>query len=161
MPETTLNGLVPVTSQGFNRKLKQEDFGVYLQDQLAFGDQFKVRAPVRTDRVKFSDVGTQGGVFRSMGYTQNLTSGSFGAVWEPRQSLSFYAGVSTSEFINVSTEPAALTTQPESALQKEIGVKAEFLDGRLQTNAALFETERKNYYITLPGALSPTPRAGT
>ncbi len=157
VPETTLSGLTPVASQGFNRKLKQEDLGVYLQDQLAFGDQFKLRAAVRSDRVKFSDVGTQGGNFRSIGDTRNLTSGSLGAVWQPRQSLSFYAGVSTSKFINVSTEPSALSTQPESALQKEIGVKAEFLDGRLQTNAALFETQRKDYYITLPGALSPTP----
>ncbi|MGO4329122.1 TonB-dependent receptor [Cupriavidus sp. 2TAF22] len=157
VPETTLNGLAPVVSQGFNRVLKQEDFGVYLQDQLAFGEQFKVRAAVRTDRVKFSDVGTQGGVFRSIGDTQNLTSGSLGAVWQPLQSVSLYAGVSTSKFINVSTEPAALSTQPESALQKEVGVKADFLDGRLQTNLALFETERKDYYITLPGALSPTP----
>ncbi|GAB7542369.1 TonB-dependent receptor [Cupriavidus sp. 8B] len=157
VPETTLSGLAPVPAQGFNRKLKQEDFGVYLQDQLALGEQFKLRAAVRTDRVKFSDVGTAGGAFRSIGDTQNLTSGSLGAVWQPRQSLSFYAGVSTSKFINVSTEPAALSPQPESALQKEIGVKADFLDGRLQTNVALFETERKNYYITLPGALNPTP----
>ncbi|WP_019448046.1 TonB-dependent siderophore receptor [Cupriavidus sp. BIS7] len=157
VPETTLNGLAPVVSQGFNRVLKQQDFGVYLQDQLAFGDQFKIRAAVRTDHVNFSDIGTQGGAFRTIGDTQNLTAGSLGGVWQPTRTLSFYAGVSTSKFINVSTEPAALTTVPESSLQKEIGAKAEFLDGRLQTNVALFETERKNYYITLPGALSPTP----
>jgi len=157
VPETTLNGLTPVVSQGFNRVLKQQDFGVYLQDQIAFGEQFKIRGAVRTDHVNFSDTGTQGGAFRTIGDTQNLTAGSLGAVWQPMRTLSFYAGISNSKFINVSTEPAALTTVPESALQKEIGAKAEFLDGRLQTNVALFETERKNYYITLPGALSPTP----
>lgn len=157
VPETTLAGLSPVVSQGFNRVLKQEDIGVYLQDQMAFGEHFKIRGAVRTDRVKFSDTGTQSGAFRSIGDTQNLTSGSLGAVWQPTRSLSFYTGVSTSKFINVSTEPAALSTQPESSLLKEIGVKADWLDGRLQTNVALFDTERKNYYITLPGALSPTP----
>lgn len=157
VPETTLSGLTPVTAQGFNRKLKQEDIGIYLQDQMAFGEHFKLRAAVRTDRVKFSDEGTQGATFRSIGDTTNLTSGSLGGVWQPVRALSFYAGVSTSKFINISTEPSAITTKPESALQKEIGVKAEFLDGRLQTNVAVFETERKDYYITLPGALSPTP----
>src|SRR5262249_44120780 len=95
--------------------------------------------------------------FRTIGDSQNLTAGSLGAVWQPIPTLSLYTGISSSKFINVSTEPAALSTEPESALQKEVGVKADFLDGRLQTNVALFHTERKNYYITLPGALSPTP----
>lgn len=157
VPETTLAGIPAVPAQGFNRVLKQEDFGVYLQDQLAFGEHFKLRGAVRTDNVKFSDVGTQGTTYRSISDTQNLTSGSLGGVWQPTRALSFYAGVSTSKFINVSTEPASVSTEPESALQKEIGVKAEFLDGKLNTNVSLFETTRKNYYITLPGALSPTP----
>ncbi|MEN3294089.1 MAG: iron complex outerrane recepter protein [Burkholderiales bacterium] len=158
VPEATIAGLAPVASQGFNRKLSSNTWGVYLQDQVEFGEQFKVRAGVRGDRVRADDVGSQGTVAaRRIEVHDTLTSGALGAVWQPTRDLSLYAGYSSGAFVNVATESTALSVEPEKSTQKEVGVKATFLDGRADANVAVFDTTRDHFYITLPGALSPTP----
>ncbi|MBI1892351.1 MAG: TonB-dependent receptor [Burkholderiales bacterium] len=157
VPETSLTGLTPVASQGFNRTITSNAWALYAQDQMDIGEQFKVRAGLRADRMHADDVGTQGSpTVRTISVRDTLTSGSLGAVWQPNRDLSLYAGYSKGAFLNLSTEPAAISTQPESSSQKEFGVKANFLDGKADANIAIFETRRDNYFITLPGALSPT-----
>jgi iron complex outermembrane receptor protein len=71
--------------------------------------------------------------------------------------LSFYTGYSTGAFVNIATESTAISTKPETSKQVEIGSKMSLLNNKLDVNAALFKTQRENYFITLPGALSPTP----
>jgi iron complex outermembrane receptor protein len=158
VPETSMAGLTPVAAQGFNRKITSNTWGVYLQDQIDIGEQFKVRGGIRSDRVRADDIGAQGAVAsRTISVRDTMNSGSLGAVWQPTKDLSFYAGVSSGRFVNLATESAAINPQPETSQQKEIGVKATFLDGKADANIALFDSRRENYYITLPGAIDPTP----
>ena len=156
--ESSINALgAPVSSQGFNRSLGADIWGVYLQDQVALGESFKIRAGMRSDQTRFSDVGMQGTSYREIRESKSLPSGSLGAVWQPTREVSIYAGLSSGQFVNLATEAAAIGSAPEKARQKEIGVKAALLDNKLGLNLAFFDTQRENYYITLPGALVATP----
>lgn len=153
------------SSLAYDRKLRSDTVSVYVQDQIALSEQFKVRAGFRDDRVNFSDKGTQNMgnnmapnlVYREIESSKSLQSGSLGAVYQPTRDWSFYTGVASGKFINIATEAQALSLEPEKSYQVELGSKATLLDGRLGLNVALFEAKRENYYITLPGAASPTP----
>jgi iron complex outermembrane receptor protein len=155
--ETSLNGLAVIVAQGFDRRITSDTHSVYVQDQLAFGEQFKLRAGLRNDYVNYEDKGLQAGVFRNISDTKNLTSGSLGGVYQPTKNLAFYTGFSNGKFINMATESTALSSVPETSKQYEIGTKSSFLEGKVDLNAALFNTKRENYIITLPGASSGTP----
>lgn len=158
VPETTAAGLAPVAAQGFNRRITGRTLAGYVQDQVALSEQWKVRAGLRYDRTRFSDAGAQGATaFRQIGATKSVTSVSLGAVWQPSRDWSIFAGASRGGFINLSTEPTAVSTQPERTGQLEAGVKASLLGGSVDAQLALYDVTRKNYLITLPGALSATP----
>ncbi|MGB4812742.1 MAG: TonB-dependent receptor [Methylophilaceae bacterium] len=155
--ETGLNGLAVIVAQGFDRHITSDTHSVYLQDQLAFGEQFKLRAGLRNDHVNYEDKGLQAGVFRNISESKDLTSGSLGGVYQPTKNLAFYTGFSNGKFINMATESTALARVPETSKQVEVGTKSSFLEGKVDLNAALFNTKRENYIITLPGATSGTP----
>lgn len=163
--ETSLAGLSPVPSQGFNRHISSLGWGLYAQDQIAFGEQFKLRAGLRAESAKVTDQGLQGAsvVPRTVKDTVTWTTGSLGAVWQPSSQTSFYAGWSNGKFVNLATEAGKVnasadgTVIPESSSQLEVGAKLSLLDNKLDLTTALFETRRQDYYITLPGNLDPTP----
>lgn len=163
VPETTQTGS-PVVAQGFDRTISSRGWGVYAQDQIALGEQFKVRAGLRTERLAIEDDGQQAGTTRTVKDTVSFTTGSLGAVWQPSPTTSVYTGWSNGKFVNLSTEPTRVsssadrsTVQPESSSQIELGTKLSWLEGKLDLTTALFQTRRADYYITLPGATAPTP----
>jgi iron complex outermembrane receptor protein len=163
VPETTIRGIAPVGSQGFDRDLSMRDLGFYLQEQMEIGKQIKVRLGVRSDRIDARDAGFQGVTsqnarrYRVIDVDDTLVSGTAGVVWQPTPEWSLYAGWSSGRFENVATEGAAIPAEPEESSQKEVGVKAQLFQGVLDFNLAAFDTERENYFITLPGATTATP----
>lgn len=171
VPETSLEspGVTRGPAQDFDRDIDSDTYSIYLQDQLALSERWKLRAGVRADRVDFTDSGFQGVLasppaepntprFRVIEDSHTLTSGSLGAVWQPTQSLSFYTGVSSGRFINVATEAGAVSVEPESSEQAELGSRIAFLGGKANLNLAVFQTERKNYYVQLePSPADPVP----
>jgi iron complex outermembrane receptor protein len=162
VPETSLVGLPILAAQGFDRKVTSDTHSLYVQDQLALGEQFKVRVGLRNDHVDYQDKGIStvngvANVARVVDETKSLTTGSLGAVYQPTTDLAFYAGFSNGKFINIATESNILADVPETSEQFEIGAKSSFLQGKVDLNIALFNTKRENYIITLPGASVGTP----
>lgn len=156
--ETSLSGLAVDTAGGYNRRISSTTWGLYAQDQIEIGEQFKVRAGLRSDRVRASDEGAQGTTaFREIKVSDTLNSGSLGGVWQPTRDLSLYAGYAAGGFVNLSTESSAINVKPETSSQKELGIKATFLEGRADANVTVFDSHRNDYYITLPGASTATP----
>lgn len=156
--ENSLEDGTQNNAQFFDRHLTMNSFGVYLQDQLEFGRHFKARIGLRSDRVDARDEGVQGTAgFRIIDVEDRMNSGTVGLVWQPTENYSFYTGVSTGRFVNLATEATALPAEPEESLQKEIGMKAVFLDGNLDVNMAVFDTERDNYFVILPSSPDPVP----
>jgi iron complex outermembrane receptor protein len=160
--ETSLND--PKVNGGsltFDRHIGSDQVSFYAQDQIDLSEQFKLRLGIRNDLVKYSDKGlhrpnpTAHGSsirYREIVQTKSMTTYSTGGVYQPTQNLAFYAGYSTGAFINLSTEPQALSTAPETSDQVEVGAKMMFFDGRADLNVALFQSSRNNYFVTLPGS---------
>lgn len=157
VPETTSAGLAPVAAQGFDRRIEGRTLAAYAQDQMTLSEQWKVRAGLRYDRTHFRDAGVQGTAFRDIDETKGMVGGSLGAVWQPSRSWSLFAGAARGGFVNLSTEPTAVSREPEKNKQYEAGVKSTLLNGALDGQLALFQVERENHLITLPGAASATP----
>lgn len=160
--ETSTAGLAVRSGDAFNRKINSDTHSFYLQDQLAFGEQFKVRVGLRNDHISFEDKGSSsiGGVantYRKVDETENLTTGSLGGVFQPTKDLAFYAGYNNGKFVNLATESTIVSQAPETSEQYEVGAKSSLFSGLVDLNLALFNTKRANYNITLPGATSATP----
>jgi iron complex outermembrane receptor protein len=145
----------------FDRRINSDQTSFYAQDQIDLSEQFKLRLGIRNDLVQWSDKGFQlvsGNYgYREIVRTRSLTTYSTGGVYQPTKYLAFYAGYSTGAFINLSTEPTAVATAPETSDQVEVGAKMTLLDGRADFNVALFQTSRNNYFITLNPGLGNNP----
>jgi iron complex outermembrane receptor protein len=165
--ETSLTGPGINGSLTFDRRIGSDQVSFYAQDQIELTEQFKLRLGIRNDLVHYSDKGLQRASptnpaspiqYREIVQTKSMTTYSTGGVYQPTQNLAFYAGYSTGAFINLSTEPQALSTAPETSDQIEVGAKTMFLDGKVDLNVALFQVSRNNYFVTLPGSGNiPTP----
>lgn len=162
--ETSLDGITRRTI--FDRRINSDQTSFYAQDQIDLSEQFKLRLGIRNDLVQWSDKGLQSttiaGVtaprYREIVQTKSITTYSTGGVYQPTKNLAFYAGYSTGAFVNLTTEAQAVSNAPETSDQIEVGAKTTLLDGRADVNVALFQTNRNNYFITLPGSNNnPTP----
>ncbi len=115
--------------------------GVYLQDQVRFGERLIALAGVRWDR--FQDENRISGVdFEDSQATYRL-----GLIFKPRQDVSTYLSWSDT------FEPQAAGSQnaevggpfaPVTGAQVEAGVKTALHGGRVQVNAAVYRTVREN-----------------
>lgn len=141
----------------YDRRIASDTLSVYAQEQADIADLVKLRIGGRYDSVKLVDAGLQSGAFRRIAGTKGLFSWQAGAVVKASKAVSFYGGYSQGKFVAINTEPNALTPDPESSSQIEAGVKASLFGGRLSANAALFETKRDGYFVTLVPGGDPVP----
>ncbi|MCI4591902.1 TonB-dependent siderophore receptor [Sphingobium sp. BYY-5] len=116
-------------------------YGVYVQDQIGFGDHIILVGGVRRDWFKDEDhiAGTQADA--------SATTWRGGAIYKPRKDVSLYFNWSQS------FEPQSVANQsplvggpfsPETGNQIEAGAKTDLLDGRIQATAALYRIVRRN-----------------
>ncbi|NJK49294.1 TonB-dependent siderophore receptor [Candidatus Gracilibacteria bacterium] len=124
-----------------------QSYGVYLQDQIAFSDNLKMliggrydwltdeNGPIDGDRTSQND-----GAF----------SPRIGLVYQPNQNVSLYASYSQSFRPSIGQNPDSRPFEPTRGTQYEVGVKADFLNGKLSTTLAL-------YNLTKTNVLTPDP----
>lgn len=141
----------------YDRRITSDTLSVYAQEQADIADLVKLRIGGRYDSVKWVDAGIQSGNFRRIAGTRGLFSWQAGAVVKATKAVSFYGGYSRGKFVAINTEPNALTPDPESSSQIEAGVKMSLFGGRLSANAALFQTKRDDYFVTLVPGGDPVP----
>ncbi|PSB07476.1 TonB-dependent siderophore receptor [Pleurocapsa sp. CCALA 161] len=139
-----------LTSFVRDENVRADLIGIYLQDQISVGKQFKFLAGGRLDIYDQE----------SIDFTEDLTSEQsqekfsprVGLVYQPVEPISFYASYSTS----FNPDPFNSTTvdgevlEPSTGTQYELGVKGEFLDGNLTTTLAFYQIERDNFATTDP-----------
>jgi iron complex outermembrane recepter protein len=118
-----------------------ENFGIYLQDQIDLLPQLKVLLGGRFDwanqKFNFSespDVSQSDAAF----------SPRLGVVYQPSKDHSIYASYSRSFLQNIGNTFTDTAYEPEFGTQYEVGVKSEWLDGRLLTTMALYQITRSN-----------------
>ncbi|MCF2149921.1 TonB-dependent receptor [Desmonostoc muscorum LEGE 12446] len=132
-----------ITFDEFSEKSQTNSLGIYLQDQIALTDNFKLLLGGRFDTYDQ----------KYQGFTNNTeSSGSdsafsprFGIVYQPTPAISLYASYTRSftppngtSFFSVDS-----SSQPERGTQYEVGVKAD-LNSRLSATLAFFDLTRTN-----------------
>jgi len=139
-----------------------ENVAVYLFDTIAFSDQLELNGGVRyehnsgwyrADTVAASGANlgqvTPGTRFEN---SDDLFSYRVGLVFKPVPQVSLYAAYGNSKTpsktsVNGSCTAATCNVKPESALNYEIGAKAELMGGDLLLTFAAFRNERDQYKV--------------
>jgi len=120
---------------------KTETLGIYLQDQIAFSDNFKLLIGGRFDTVdqnqfdRLSDT-------RTIQYDEAFTP-RIGIVYQPIQPISLYASYSRSFAPNFAQSANNTFLEPERGTQYEVGVKVDFND-KLSATLAAYEITKTN-----------------
>lgn len=164
---TALNIFAPVyTTLPFVRNpaldvysgVKKSATGVSVQDDISLLNGFHLLFGGRQDRIEL----TQTGTFGIRQAQVNAFKPRAGLLWQASPGLSIYGsysesmgtfgGSSDSTLVN----PDGTQLQPESAKQREVGIKSETLDGQLTVGLAWFQINKKN--ISTP---DPNPTRAT
>ncbi|MEH2466209.1 TonB-dependent siderophore receptor [Nostoc sp.] len=119
------------------------NYGVYLQDQIAFSDNFKLLIGGRYDWALSTGESfiPEDSVFTTEG---NAFSPRIGLVYQPIEPVSLYASYSRSFVPNSGRSVDDELFEPSRGTQCEIGVRGEFLDGKLSTNLAAYHLTKTN-----------------
>jgi iron complex outermembrane recepter protein len=119
-----------------------QTYGVYLQDQIAFSDNLKLLIGGRYDWVSSSGFVP----IDSDSPTQNdgAFSPRIGLVYQPSENVSLYTSYSQSFRQAVGQNPDNRLFEPTRGTQYEIGVKADFLGGKLSTTLAAYNLIKTN-----------------
>jgi len=145
---------VQFTTKSLDQYNQQNNIGVYAQDLISFTDKLKLLLGGRFDWVD-RDLDNQ---VTNLEYEQEDTKFSprIGIVYQPIEPVSLYASYSRSFLPSALFSVSASGTpfEPTTGEQFEIGVKTEFLDGRLAATLAAYELTKQN--IVTPAPDNPT-----
>ena len=144
-----LNGSRPAETS--HSKTDASSLSFFLQDIISYNEKYKMMLGVRYDSYDFAtnDVRNQ----RKRSYRDDSLSPNIGFVWQPVESQSFYTSYSKSfspyggrGLLGVSTtiNPSLYDAEPQYNEQYEIGVKSDWLDGRLNTQLSVFDITKNN-----------------
>ena len=140
----------------------QDTHALYWQDQITLAPQWKALVGARYDvygqETRFDRK------LATLSRTDKKFSPRAGLVWQPSDTVSYY--VSYSKSFQPSAEAFALAAnntgaEPEITENKEIGVKLDLLDGKLNLTGALFNLERTNIKNSDPANPSRQINVGT
>jgi iron complex outermembrane receptor protein len=129
-----------------NYESSTENYGVYVQDQIKLPGNIHLLAGLRYQKVTNTSSNTDATGLATPGDPQSdsATTPRVGLLWQARDWLSLYGNYAENFGANTGRDWLGQPLKPESAQQKEIGVKAEFLGGKLRTSLAYFDLTKQN-----------------
>lgn len=132
---------VPVRDGGFtDQSLTRRDWGVTAQDLVALSDQWKLLADLRFSDSRTTYHGPNFPVSVGRAWTPRV-----GIVYQPSKDTSFYASYAKGFSVNTyAREFSGKGIDPSRSTQKELGVKQDFLDGKLSATASVFHIVKTN-----------------
>lgn len=118
-----------------------QSYGVYLQDQISFGDKLKLLIGGRYDWLS-----NKSGPIDGDQTSQNdgAFSPRIGLVYQPSKTISLYASYSQSFRPSIGRNSDNEPFEPTKGTQYEVGIKTELLDGRLSATLAAYNLTRTN-----------------
>lgn len=146
---STLNGSRPAETS--HSETDATSLSFFLQDLISFNEKYKMMLGLRYDSYDFATNDIRNQSKRS--YRDDSVSPNIGFVWQPIESQSFYTSYSKSfspyggrGLLGVSTtiNPSLYDAEPQYSEQYEIGVKSDWLDGRLNTQLSIFDITKNN-----------------
>ncbi|MGM3306414.1 TonB-dependent siderophore receptor [Anabaena sp. WFMT] len=141
-------GLEALTNVVRNNQNTSDSLGIFLQDQIALADNLKFLVGGRLDIVDQKSRNFLNDSESSQ-YDTAITP-RLGIVYQPIQPISLYASYSQSFQPNFGTRVDGSVLEPERGTQYEVGVKSEFLDGRLAATLAAYNITKLNIATTDP-----------
>jgi iron complex outermembrane receptor protein len=135
-------GFACPATPGTNTSTTVRDLGIYLRDQIQFGDRWQLVAGLRRDTAS-----TYADNIRTRTHTDNPASantGSAALMYEVLRGVRPYVSYATSFYPNSGTDASGNTFKPETGKQVEAGVKVEMDEGRTNLNVAVFDLYRRN-----------------
>ncbi|MDF5714318.1 MAG: TonB-dependent siderophore receptor [Rhizonema sp. NSF051] len=140
-------------SSRLDQKTRNDQLGLYIQDIVGLTNNLKLVLGGRGDFVENKVTN-----FLNASANQRQPDQAFsprvGLVYQPIQPVSLYANYSQSFVQNIGTTFGGSLFQPSRGTQYEVGVKTDFLSGRLSSTLAL-------YQLTLSNTLTPDPNHST
>ncbi|QKQ75146.1 TonB-dependent siderophore receptor [Nostoc sp. TCL240-02] len=137
-----------VTSR-LNRKTTNDQIGLYIQDLVTLAPNLKLVFGGRADFVENKVTNFLNSSLNNSQPDQAF-SPRVGLVYQPIQPISLYASYSQSFSQNLGATFGGSLFKPSTGTQYEVGVKGDFLSGRLSSTLAL-------YQLTLSNVLTPDP----
>jgi iron complex outermembrane receptor protein len=129
-------------------------YGLYVQDQIAFGEQFKLLVGGRYDwissRYEIGDYGPFGNTTDEPRRNSSAFSPRIGLVYQPNDTISLYASYSSSFRAQTGFNSSTNSFDPTRGTQYEVGIKADWLDGKLSTTLAAYRLTKTNVITTDP-----------
>ncbi|MCK6412569.1 MAG: TonB-dependent siderophore receptor [Azonexus sp.] len=131
------------TASDANNQVTADTAAVYLQDQIALSQEWKLLAGLRYDYYKLK-LDDRRAAPTDLGRTDKEVSPRLGLIWQPNAVSTYYASYSYSflpqgEQLSLATTNAQL--KPESALNYELGARWDVLP-KMTLSAAVFRTDR-------------------
>ncbi|WP_414550670.1 TonB-dependent siderophore receptor [Anabaena sp. CCY 0017] len=139
-------GLDELTNVVRNNQDSNDGLGIFLQDQIAFADNFKLLVGGRFDIVDQNSKNLRDG--SESGRYDSAFTPRLGIVYQPIEPISLYASYSQSFQPNFGTRVDGSFLEAEQGTQYEVGVKGEFLDGRLAATLAAYSITKSNIATT-------------
>ncbi len=143
---------------------KYYNYGAYFSDQIKIGKEWRASVGVHTEKydTQYTDFALRiltTGKFSNPGQTAHprSTVPTFGLVYEPTEAISFYASYAES-FKPTPPQGVALgapAPAPETANQKEIGIKSDFLNRQVGLTLSAYEIVRKDVIEAVPNVFDP------
>lgn len=122
---------------------RSQTYGIYLQDQIMFLDNLKLLIGGRFDWISGDNTNDVTGET-----TENPENSAFspriGLVYQPSKSISLYTSYSQSFVPVTEINPDGEIFEPTRGTQYEVGIKADFLEGRLSTTLAAYQITKSN-----------------
>ncbi|MEH2080558.1 MAG: TonB-dependent siderophore receptor [Nostoc sp.] len=129
-----------------NRKNRDDALGIYAQDQVTLAENLKLILSGRIDFVEnnVTNVITS----QETSQSDSAFSPRIGLVYQPIKPVSLYASFGQSFYQNIGTAFDGSAFKPSRGTQYEVGVKTDFLNGKLSSTLAL-------YQLTLSNVVTP------
>ena len=125
-----------------DRETETRRLGIFAQDRVAFGEKFFLLAGLRYDTVE--QIVTDNLEQTEISDTNDAVIPRVGVVYKPIEPVSLYASYSQSFAPNPETTSDGEPLEPEEGEGFEVGVKSEFLKGKLFTTLAYFNIDKEN-----------------
>ena len=142
---------------------KYYNYSAYFSDQIKLGKQWRASVGIHTEKydTKYTDfaVLVPSGRFVNPGQANHprATVPSLGLVYEPLDTLSFYASYAESfkPTPPQSVAQGAPQPGPETASQKEVGMKGDFFNRQFGVLLSVYEIVRKDVVESVPNVFDP------
>ncbi|HEY8065139.1 MAG TPA: TonB-dependent siderophore receptor [Methylosinus sp.] len=151
-----LHNLADSARSNVQWRSRQQDFGVYAQDQISlFDDRLQILLGGRWDKAVVSSAAVYGAVMADCfpgctGYPLNTYSDKpklsprAAALFKVTDNISVFGGYVRSFGANNGVDASGKVFAPEEAFQWEAGVKSAWLDGDLTASVTLFDLTKTN-----------------